>query len=180
MKHLLDYLPKLDDWLIRRGQPGFRGPQVIDWVFEKRVTDFSAMTNLPQSLRELLAAHREAAICASCHDRMDPLGLALENFNALGIWRETEKGQPIEPAGTLITGESFDDITQLKKVLREKHAGDFYRCVTEKLLTYALGRGIEYTDEHSVDLIVNEDVRDIFITRSRIISTMRRYFDDRG
>ncbi len=56
MKHLLDYLPKLNDWLARREQPGFRGPQIIDWILEKRVSDFSAMTNLPQPLRELLAS----------------------------------------------------------------------------------------------------------------------------
>ena len=106
-------------------------------------------------LRELLAAHRESALCASCHSRMDPLGIALENFNALGIWRDTEKDQPIDATGTLITGESFHDIRELKKILRERHADDFYRCVTGKLLTYALGRGLDYGDEHSIDLIVD-------------------------
>jgi hypothetical protein len=87
---------------------------------------------------------------------MDPLGFALENFNALGVWRDTDQNQPIEADGTLITGESFENIIDLKKVLREHHARDFYRCLTEKMLTYALGRGVEYTDEHAVDLIVEE------------------------
>lgn len=106
-------------------------------------------------LRELLAAHRESALCSSCHSRMDPLGIALENFNALGMWRNQEKQQPIDASGQLITGESFQDVRDLKKILRERHAADFYRCVTEKMLTYALGRGLEATDEHTLDLIVH-------------------------
>lgn len=107
------------------------------------------------TLRELLAVHRESAICSSCHARMDPLGLALENFDALGMWREMDKGQPIDTSGELITGESFENLAELKKVLREHHANDFYRCVTQKLMTYAIGRGLETTDEHSIDTIVN-------------------------
>ena len=104
--------------------------------------------------RELLAAHREAALCASCHARMDPLGFALENFNALGGWRTEEKGASIDASGTLITGETFKDVRELKQILREKHATDFYRCVTQKMLTFAIGRGLEFSDEHTVDLIV--------------------------
>ncbi len=106
------------------------------------------------TLRELLAAHRESALCASCHTRMDPLGLALENFNALGIWRTEEKGSPIDASGTLITGESFKDVRELKHILREHHTEDFYRCVTQKMLTFAIGRGMEYSDEQTVDIIV--------------------------
>lgn len=106
------------------------------------------------TLRELLAAHRESALCASCHARMDPLGLALENFNALGSWRTEEKGAAIDASGTLITGESFQDVRELKHILRDQHAADFYRCVTQKMLTFAIGRGLEQTDEHTVDLIV--------------------------
>lgn len=106
------------------------------------------------TLRELLAAHRESALCASCHARMDPLGLALENFNALGIWRSAEKGSPIDASGTLITGESFEDVRELKRILRQHHAEDFYRCVTQKMLTFAIGRGMEYSDEQTVDIIV--------------------------
>src|SRR5690606_24071352 len=90
----------------------------------------------------------------SCHVRMDPLGLALENFSALGTWREKELDQPIDARGELPTGETFDDIRQLKKALAEGHRSDFYRCITEKLLIYALGRGMEYHDEHTIDEIV--------------------------
>jgi hypothetical protein len=107
------------------------------------------------TLREVLAIHREKPLCASCHNRMDPLGLALENFNALGMWREKERGQPIDAAGKLITGETFQDIRQVKRVLVTQHRLDFYRCLTEKLFTYALGRGAEYYDTQTLDQIVD-------------------------
>ncbi len=106
------------------------------------------------TLREALALHRESALCSSCHSRMDPIGLGLENFNALGVWREKEHGQTIETAGQLVTGETFDSVQELKRILATTHKADFYRCLTEKLLTYALGRGIEYYDTETVDLIV--------------------------
>jgi hypothetical protein len=106
------------------------------------------------TLRESLAVHRENPLCASCHDRMDPLGLALENFNALGMWRDQEYGQPIDPAGKLATGEGFTNIKELKRVLVQNHAEDFYRTLTQKLLTYAVGRGLDYYDVETVDQIV--------------------------
>ena len=85
---------------------------------------------------------------------MDPLGLALENFNALGRWRNQELGQPIDPSGKLVTGEAFSNLKELKRVLVKHHAGDFYRTLTEKFLTYALGRGLDYYDVETVDQIV--------------------------
>jgi len=106
------------------------------------------------TLRETLAVHREKRLCASCHNRMDPLGLALENFNALGMWRDKERGQTIDASGRLITGEEFKDIREVKRALVGGHRMDFYRCLTEKLLTYALGRGLEYYDVETVDQIV--------------------------
>jgi hypothetical protein len=106
-------------------------------------------------LSEMLAVHRQNKLCNSCHQRMDPLGLAMENFNALGAWREREAGQPIEPAGQLITGEKFADVRELKRVLSHERKLDVYRCLTEKLMTYALGRGIEYQDAHTVDDIID-------------------------
>ena len=106
------------------------------------------------TLREVLAVHREKPLCSSCHNRMDPLGLALENFNALGLWREKERGQPVDPSSRLITGEAFHDVRELKRILASRHATDFYRCLTEKLLTYALGRGLEVTDLDTVDRLV--------------------------
>src|SRR6266542_2644501 len=110
--------------------------------------------NHEPTLREALTLHREKPLCASCHERMDPLGLAFENFNALGMWREQERKQPIDTAGKLITGETFDSVRQLKQVLVTKHRLDFYRCLTEKFLTYAVGRGMEYYDVETIDRIV--------------------------
>jgi hypothetical protein len=106
------------------------------------------------TLRETLTLHREKPLCASCHTRMDPIGLAFENFNALGMWRDKERKQPIETPGQLITGESFESVRELKHILATQHRLDFYRCLTEKLLTYAVGRGMEYYDAETIDQIV--------------------------
>ncbi len=105
-------------------------------------------------LSEMLAVHRANKLCNSCHSRMDPLGLALENFNAIGGWRDTDARQPIDPAGVLITGERFSDVRELKRVMARDRKMDIYRCLTEKLFTYALGRGVEYYDAHTIDEIV--------------------------
>lgn len=111
-------------------------------------------TNHSLSLRQTLALHRNNPLCSSCHSRMDPLGLAFENFNAMGMWRSNEFNQPIDATGTLITGESFSSVRELKHILVTRHARDFYRTLTEKMLTYALGRGLEYYDVETVDQIV--------------------------
>jgi cytochrome c553 len=109
------------------------------------------------TLREALAMHREKPLCSSCHNRMDPLGLALENFNAMGLWRDKERGQTLaSPAGQLITGEMFKDVRELKHLLVTARREDYYRCLTEKLLTYALGRGPQPCDITTVDSIVEQ------------------------
>jgi len=117
-------------------------------VAAKSITDHQPL------LRESMEAHRTQPLCASCHQRMDPIGLALENFNAMGMYRTKERNQTIDASGKLITGEPFKDMTDLKHVLVANHQEDFYRCVTEKLLTYALGRGLENYDLETVDQIV--------------------------
>jgi hypothetical protein len=108
------------------------------------------------TIRESQELHRREPLCHACHARMDPLGLALENFNAMGMWRDSEQGLPIDASGQLMTGEKFDGIRQLKTIIKNQHRLDFYRCLAQKLLTYAVGRGLEYYDEHSVDLIVQK------------------------
>ena len=110
---------------------------------------------LQGTMRERMVAHREKALCKSCHQRMDPIGLALENFNAIGQWRDEEEGQPIDSAGQLITGEKFSNVMELKEILSSSRKEDFYRCLTEKMLTYAVGRGVEYYDAPAVDRIVD-------------------------
>ncbi|MEO7413827.1 MAG: DUF1592 domain-containing protein [Opitutaceae bacterium] len=104
--------------------------------------------------RELLALHRASPLCASCHERMDPLGLAMEGFNAFGRQRTHEAGQPIDPAGELATGEKFTNVRELKQALINRHRSEFYHTITEKLMTYILGRGVEYYDIPTIDGIV--------------------------
>ena len=108
------------------------------------------------TLRENLAMHATNESCASCHSRMDPLGLALENFNAMGAWRDSELNRPIDPSGQLITGEAFANIRELKHILATSHRRDFYYCITQKLMTYALGRALDYYDVDTVDQLVAE------------------------
>jgi hypothetical protein len=108
-------------------------------------------------MRELMQLHRREALCASCHARMDPLGLTLEHYNALGQWREDET---IDTSGRLITGEEFNDSRELAAVIAGPRRRDFHRCLTEKLLTYALGRGLEYFDAPAVDRIVADLEKD--------------------
>ncbi len=130
-------------------------PDVPDLEAARREIDGREPT-----LREMLAFHAENSLCRSCHNRMDPLGLALENFDAMGLWRESEAGQRIAPEGKLITGEAFADIRDLKRILVNERRFDYYRCLTEKLLIYALGRGLEPADVHTVDQIVERLERD--------------------
>jgi hypothetical protein len=113
------------------------------------------LTNEVPTLREILAEHRKNPLCSSCHNRMDPLGLALENFNAMGMWRDSEYNQPLDATGQLVTGEKFSGVKELKHIIVKDYSVDFYRTVTEKLLTYALGRGLDYYDVETVDQIVN-------------------------
>jgi len=113
-----------------------------------------------RTMRQLMEIHREKPLCASCHARMDPIGLALENFNAIGKYRDQENGQPIDTRGQLITGEDFQTVEELAKILATSRKEDFYRCFTEKLLTYALGRGVEYYDSPAIDKIVEQMTKD--------------------
>lgn len=112
------------------------------------------------SVREAMQLHRADPMCASCHARMDPIGLAFENYNAIGMWRDEERGDEIDASGTLVTGESIDGIEDLKQIMLHEKRTDFYRCFTEKLMTYALGRAPEITDVHTVDTIVETLERD--------------------
>ena len=105
------------------------------------------------TLREQLAIHRADAMCASCHNTLDPLGFGMENFDAIGRWRTTDQGKPIDAKGTMPGGESFDGPVELANILKkQKHK--FAQLITQKMLTYALGRGLEIPDSCTVDEIV--------------------------
>jgi hypothetical protein len=107
-----------------------------------------------KSMRQLMELHRSDALCASCHARMDPIGLALEGFNAIGQYRDSGDAVPIDTAGQLATGEKFNNVDELIQLLGTTRKHDFYRCLSEKLLTYAIGRGLEASDIPNVKGLV--------------------------
>lgn len=108
---------------------------------------------LSGSLRQRMEQHRSNPACASCHARMDPLGFAFENYDAIGAFRKKDGVFDIDPAGELPGGQTFSGPDELKKILAEKR-DLFARCLAEKMLTYAIGRGVEYYDRPVVDKIV--------------------------
>jgi hypothetical protein len=107
------------------------------------------------SVRQRLAEHRANAACAGCHSLMDPVGFSLENFDAIGRWRTFEEGLPIDASGGLPDGSAFTGVSGLEEGLRRRPEL-FVGALTEKLLTFALGRGIETFDAPAVRRIVRE------------------------
>jgi hypothetical protein len=106
-------------------------------------------------LRQQLEQHRRNATCASCHARMDPLGFGLENYDAIGAWRTQDGKSPVDASGRLPDGRSFQGPQELKAILKAEREA-FAECLTEKLLTYALGRGLERYDRPAVKQIVRD------------------------
>jgi len=105
------------------------------------------------SMRQQIETHRSNPACAACHAKMDPIGFALENYDAAGKWRAKEGGFTIDTSGTLPSGQTFANAAELKHIMRS-HPEEFVLCLTEKLMTYALGRGVERTDKPVVRAIV--------------------------
>jgi mono/diheme cytochrome c family protein len=111
---------------------------------------------LPASIRERLEQHRKNPSCASCHSTIDPLGFALENFDAIGGWRTSdESGNPVDASGTTVSGAKVEGLAGLRALLLE-HPEQFPRTVAEKLMAYALGRRLEYYDRPAVRKIVRD------------------------
>jgi hypothetical protein len=102
------------------------------------------------SLRQRMEQHRANPTCANCHTRMDAIGFAMENFNAVGAWRTKDGTFDIDPSGTLPDGSSIKGVADLKKTILAKK-DLFARCMIEKMLIYALGRGLEPYDDRAVD-----------------------------
>jgi hypothetical protein len=113
----------------------------------------------PKTFRELLAMHAVQPSCASCHRRIDPLGFALENYDAIGAWRDTLGGKPMDAAATLPSGEKFEGVAGLKEVLlRSRDA--FERNLVEQLMAYALGRDIQDSDECAIREVLAASAKD--------------------
>ena len=126
----------------------------------------------PASVRERLELHRRSPICASCHASMDPLGFALENFDAVGKWRTHDENTPIDASGTLPDGTTFNGPAEFRNaLLRQKD--QFVNTVTEKLLTYAIGRGLEYYDAPAVRQIMRKAAPSDYSWSSLILGVVR-------
>ena len=170
-------------WVLQNlmGTPPAEPPANVPSLEEREPGD------APKSLRERMALHRANPVCASCHRTMDPLGFALENFDAIGRWRTTEEtgipgeiGPPIDTSGTTPDGTEFAGVAGLREILASKE-DDFVGTVVEQLLTYAVGRTLEASDYPTVRQILRESTEDDFrwsavvlsIVNSRAFQTRR-------
>ena len=127
---------------------------------------------VPKSVRERMEQHRVNPVCASCHARMDPLGFSLENFDALGAWRDTDAGEPIDPSGVGLDGIEFHGAVGLRqKLVDQKEL--FVKAVTGKLITYALGRHMEYYDAPAIRAIVSNSAADDYRWSSLVLEIVK-------
>ncbi len=126
----------------------------------------------PRSVREMLEVHRTNPVCASCHARMDPLGLSLEHFDAIGQWRTTDAGTPINASGVLLDGTKVDGPVALRRALVAQKE-QFVRAVAGKMLTYAVGRGLEYYDAPAIRGIVRAAAADDYRWSSTILALVK-------
>lgn len=106
------------------------------------------------TLRQQLEEHRSNASCAGCHAFLDPMGLAFENYDAIGRWRDQDKKLPIDASGSLVRGQAFQNLVELRALLVREMSDQFVKNLSENLLIYALGRGLEYSDKPTIDEIV--------------------------
>jgi hypothetical protein len=111
------------------------------------------------TMRQQMEQHRTNPVCSSCHARMDPIGFALENYDGVGAWRSKDAGSVIDAAGKLPDGTLFEGPAGLTKLLLTKYRDEFIATFTSKLLTYALGRGLEYYDTPAVRAIMRDAER---------------------
>lgn len=126
------------------------------------------------TFRKRLEKHRREPNCASCHNRLDPLGFSLENFDPIGRWRAEVRGVPVDASGELPTGEKFTGPSELKQVLLAKKQ-QFIRNVTEKMLAYALGRGVEYYDYPTVKGIMETLAKNNYSSMTLISEIAKSY-----
>ena len=129
-------------------------------------------TGRPESVRAMLERHRTNPVCASCHARMDPLGFSLENFDAVGQWRTTDGEAAINASGVLLDGTTVDGPAALRRALVAQKE-QFVRTVTGKLLTYAVGRDMEYYDAPAIRSIVRAAAPDDYRWSSTILAVVR-------
>src|SRR5512134_2906976 len=129
----------------------------------------------PKSVRERMESHRRNPACASCHRMIDPAGLALENFDATGAWRTRDggtRGTPVDASGQLVDGTQINGVVELRAaLLREPET--FVRTMTEKLMTYAVGRGLTAADMPAIRTVVRDSAKDQYRFSSVILEIVR-------
>ena len=167
----------------RRTSPVFRGKWILDVLLGEpppppppNVAELPAEVETDgSSLRELLEIHRKQTVCASCHNRIDPLGLALEQYDAVGRLRKDDR----DTTATLLDGEVIDGVAGLKRILLEKKRDSYIRQVARKMLAYALGRNLMFADERPLHAMIAKLEQDEFrvgtLIREMIVSDPFRY-----
>jgi len=129
-------------------------------------------TGQPLTMRQAMVAHRANPVCASCHARMDPIGFAMDNFDAVGQWRDGEAGQSIDASGVLPDGTKFNGVAELKKALLH-HPEQFVRTVAEKLLMYGISRNVQYYDQPAVRAIVHQAAASNYSFASLVLGVVK-------
>jgi mono/diheme cytochrome c family protein len=146
-------------------------PPDVDTTLKIPPADTAGNTKTP-TMRQILEAHRTSPTCSTCHRIFEPMGFALENFDAVGAWRTQDEGVPIDATGVLVDGTKVDGVASLRETLRRR-SDTFVRVVTEKLLTYALGRGVEYQDMPLVRSIVRDSAASQYRFSSLVLNIVK-------
>ena len=158
-------------WMLEAvlGTPPPPPPPDVDNVLREDKDD-----KKPLTVRQRMEKHRATAACASCHRLIDPLGMALETFDPVGRWRDNDQGQPINPSGELVDGKAFKGIEDLKAVLLSRK-DDFTRAFVQHMLTYALGRKLDYYDVKTVREISEQVAQDEYRFSRVVLEVVKSY-----
>ena len=123
------------------------------------------------TMRDAMIQHRANPACAGCHSRMDPIGFAMENFDAIGRWRDRDAGNPIDASGVFPGGEKFDGMAGLKASLLS-HPEEFVSTITEKLMMYGIGRNVQYYDRPAIRAIIRQSARNNYTFASLVLGVV--------
>jgi hypothetical protein len=146
-------------------------PPDVDTTLKEKASDAAGNTKAP-TMRQVMEAHRASPACATCHQIFEPMGLALENFDAVGAWRTQDEGLPIDATGKLADGTQLNGVGTLRN-LTVRYSDQFVRVVAEKMLTYALGRGVEHQDMPLVRSIVRDSASTKYRFSSLVLSIVK-------
>jgi len=146
-------------------------PPNVNTTLAERPADAAGNTKAP-TMRQIMEAHHTNPACNTCHQIFEPIGLAMENFDAVGAWRTQDQGVPIDANGVLVDGTKVDGVASLREVLMRR-SDTFARVIAEKLLTYALGRGVEYEDMPLVRSIVRDSAASKYRFSSLVMNIVK-------